>query len=429
MSTDVTRMSELLVGLTNVRLLDVTETHGGDRLEVTIETSDQRPFCRTCGTRAMIKERPTVRLVDLPSFGRPVRLRFRKHRFGCCGTWTEQRDDIAAARQVLTRRAGLWATFQVGKTGRAVADVAAELGCDWHTVNDTVIAYGEALLDADIERIGTVTAVGLDETAFARMGRYRRIQWATTITDTAGRRLLDVVPGRGGTPIVEWFQARSDEWLTRVVWACLDLSGGYRKVFNTVIPHAEHVADPFHVVRLANQALDEVRRRVQNATLGHRGRKTDPLYRCRRLLTMAEERHTNTSNTKLRGLLDAGDPDGEVRDAWFAKECVRDIYTHADSETAAAWITRLGADLNAESVSPETRRLGRTLQRWATPIGNWHRSGLSNAATEGANNLIKRVKRVGFGFRSFRNYRIRILLYAGRPNWDLLTTINPAQIR
>jgi len=201
LSTDVTRMSELLVGLVNVRLLDVTEsTDISGPLDVTIETTDPRPFCTTCGTLATIKERPMVRLVDLASFGRPVKLWFRKRRYRCCGTWTEQRHDIASPRQVMTRRAGIWATIQVGKTGRAVSDVAAELGCDWHTVNDTVIAFGEALLEADTERIGTVTAVGLDETAFAKTGRYRRIQWATTITDTANRRLLDVVPGRGGAP-------------------------------------------------------------------------------------------------------------------------------------------------------------------------------------------------------------------------------------
>jgi transposase len=117
-----------------------------------------------------------------------------------------------------------------------------------------------------------------------------------------------------------------------------------------------------------------------------------------------------------------------VYDAWIAKECVRDIYTHHDPHTATAWVTRLGADLQLER-PPEVQSLGRTIQRWAGHIAAWHASGITNAATEGANNLIKRIKRIGFGFRSFRNYRTRILLYAGRPNWTLLDTITPAQIR
>jgi transposase len=81
------------------------------------------------------------------------------------------------------------------------------------------------------------------------------------------------------------------------------------------VPHAAQVADPFHVVRLGNTALDEVRRRVQNQTLGHRGRKHDPLYRARKLLVSASENITDSGRVRLRGLLDAGDPYGEVRDA------------------------------------------------------------------------------------------------------------------
>lgn len=50
---------------------------------------------------------------------------------------------------------------------------------------------------------------------------------------------------------------------------------------------------------------------------------------------------------------------------------------------------------------------------------------MSNGPTEAVNNLIKTIKRIGFGFRSFAHYRIRVLLYAGRPNWDLLPTVTP----
>jgi transposase len=73
----------------------------------------------------------------------------------------------------------------------------------------------------------------------------------------------------------------------------------------------------------------------------------------------------------------------------------------------------------------EVQRLGRTLQRWKTQILAWHDCHHTNGPTESMNNLSKRVKRVAFGFRSFTNYRIRALLYAGKPNWTLLATINP----
>ena len=108
-----------------------------------------------------------------------------------------------------------------------------------------------------------------------------------------------------------------------------------------MLPDATQVADPFHVVRLANQALDECRRRVQNETLGHRGRKTDPLYRCRRRLVMAGERLSVDGRDKLLGLLAAGDPKREVWFAWNAKEVVRQIYDHTDDQLAVAWVDEI----------------------------------------------------------------------------------------
>ena len=71
------------------------------------------------------------------------------------------------------------------------------------------------------------------------------------------------------------------------------------------------------------------------------------------------------------------------------------------------------------------RSLSRTLKRWRNEIIGWHKLHITNGPTEAMNNLAKRVKRVAFGFRSFRNYRVRALLYAGKPNWDLLATITP----
>ena len=70
------------------------------------------------------------------------------------------------------------------------------------------------------------------------------------------------------------------------------------------------------------------------------------------------------------------------------------------------------------------------LKNWRDEIIAWHKIQISNGPTEGAlqiraNNLIKRVKRVAFGFRSFRNFRVRVLLYAGRPDWSKLAGITP----
>ena len=104
---------------------------------------------------------------------------------------------------------------------------------------------------------------------------------------------------------------------------------------------------------------------------------------------------------------------------------MRQIYDHTDGQLAAEWVDEIGRDFTDENMPFEVRRLGRTIKRWRDQIVAWHRAHVSNGPTEAVNNLIKRVKRVAFGFKRFRNYRIRTLLYAGKPNWDLLPTLTP----
>ena len=311
-------------------------------------------------------------------------VRWRKRRWVCrdsecaVGSFVEQDPGIGPRRALLTSRAARWVTGQVGQLGRPVQEVAAELGCAWHTVNREVSRWGEALLEADTDRVGKVEAVGVDETLFWRRGRWRIPQWCTSVVDVGGRQLLDIVVGRTAESAEAWFRSQSQEWLDGILWAVLDLSGPCRKAYDRVLPSALQVADPFHVVRLANQRLDEVRRRVQNETLGHRGRKGDPLYRIRRLLTAASERISDRGRSRLRGLLDAGDPHGEVRTAWHAKETVRSIYGIDSTALALRYTLDLADTLQDESCPPELNRLGRTIARWTPQITNWHISHVTN---------------------------------------------------
>lgn len=103
----------------------------------------------------------------------------------------------------MTDRAGRWATEQVGRWGRTLNEIAVEIGCDWHSINDTVIAYGTALVDYDPDRIGAVTALGLDETLFARLGSWRRQAWSTSIVDMGAGQLLDVIAGKSAAGACE----------------------------------------------------------------------------------------------------------------------------------------------------------------------------------------------------------------------------------
>ena len=273
------------------------------------------------------------------------------------------------------------------------------------------------------------TAVGLDETLFARDGPFRRQLWSTQIVDVRRGQLLDVVPGRDSVGAVRLVRRPARGVAGRDRLGDAGSVGVLRSVFDTMLPDAVQVADPFHVVRLANQALDECRRRVQNETLGHRGRKTDPLYRCRRRLVMAGERLSDDGHERWSACSPPATRKGEVRFAWNAKEVVRQIYDHTDPQLAASGSTRSCV------TSPTPRCRSRCAGSAAPSAAGATRSSPGtaptsrNGPTEAVNNLVKRVKRVAFGFRRFRHYRIRSLLYAGKPNWALLNTLTPPEIR
>ena len=435
MECNPTRMCELLVGLPEVAVLGVDDAGGGEPVRVRVASLLDQGWCRLCGVKARLKDRSEVSHVDLPCFGRPTRLVWSKPRWSCpaaecpAGSWTITDERIAWPRAALTDRAARWVTVQVGRLGRSVLEVADELGCDWHTVSNAVVAYGTALLDADTDRVGEVEALGLDETLFFKEGERHHKKWCTSIVDAGGNgrktKLIEVIEGRTAKVVSEWIDAQPEPWRKAIRWGVLDMSGPYRKVFNDSLGHATQIADPFHVVKHANEKLDECRRRVQNETLGHRGRKDDPLYRGRRLFTKAHERLDEDGEAKLLGLLEAGDPKGEVRMTWHAKETVRQIYAFDDHARATEFVDELIDDMADTTMPVEVQSLSRTLTRWRSQILAWHQAKVSNGPTEAINNLIKRVKRVGFGLRRFDHYRIRVLLYAGRPNWDLLATITP----
>ena len=429
MAVDLTRALSLIVGLgPGVAVLDVRGRRGGP-LEVEIELT-RRPCCAGCGEPVWVHGTSKAKMADLPVFGRPVRLVWNKHRWRCphgscaVGTFTDQEPAIAPPRGRMTARAARWATRRAG-VGRAIKEIAAELGCNWHTAMAAVHRWGRALLEADAGRVDGVTALGLDEILMFRRGRYRDKHWGTTIVDARVGKLLDIVPGKRADGATRWIRRRTSLWRQQVCWGVMDLSGPYRKTFTDALPKAIQVADPFHVVKLANSVIDDVRRRVQNETTGGRGTKHDALYRIRRLLLKAHERVTERGEAKLRGLLAAGDPHGEVRDAWHAKETVRIIYRIGDHELAVEALDELSRDLRDETYSSELNRLGRTLHTWREPITNWHRSRVTNGPTEAANNLAKLIKRVSFGITNFDHYRIRVLLYAGKPDWTLLDTLTP----
>jgi transposase len=442
------RLDAALLGLDG--FVVVTTAEVGGELELLVETTADLVGCPACGAVARAKDRRPTWVRDLPLAGRPVVLCWWK-RVWCCPhplcevkTWTERHPAIAP-RACLTERARRWAFEQVGERDAAVSRIAGQLGVAWWTVMDQVIDRGTPLVEdparldpalRDSAQASTspsvtapvsalvsapVRAVGVDETAFLRATGTHPTLFATGIADlTPGRpaRLLEVVEGRSGTVLAQWLAERSEQWKAGVRTASLDPFRGYATALSTQLPDAVRVLDPFHVVRLGLACLDEVRRRVQQDTLGHRGRARDPLYNIRRLLRRRRDRLGPKAWARLQAGLLAGDSTGEVTLAWTVAQDLMALYQLADPADARRRAEALIADLRGCPI-PELARLGRTLHAWRHELcAHFEHPTVSNGPTENLNLKIKNTKRIARGYRKFAHYRLRLLLNHGRIRED-----------
>lgn len=415
---EATGLAEALLGLDGFRVLEVIKAP--DEVIITVETTADLVGCWGCGVRAESQDRVAIQIRDLACFGRPARLVWNKRRWRCreplcdAKTWTELSEHVDT-QAVITHRAGVEACRQVGELARPVSTVAAEFGVCWWTVMNAVIEHGTRLVD-DPDRVGPVRQLGVDETAFLKANRFHSTVYATGLVDLQARIVIDMVKGNSAADLRGWTSNADPAWLAGIEVVATDLAESFRAGLSPHLDHAQRVADPFHVVRVGNRCLDKVRRRVQNETLGHRGRKPDPLYKIRKLLLTGAERVNEQGQDRVLLGLRAGDPNNEVLGAWLAKESVRDVYLATNRVQAELLLDKAIIGCLTDTV-PEIRSLGRTLKSWRSEILAHHDTGASNGPTEGLNLCVKKVKRAGHGFRTFEHYRLRVLLHTGGITW------------
>jgi transposase len=397
-------VTQALSGLDEFRVLTAVEV--GDELHVTVETARSEAPCPGCGTfSARVKQRVVQRVRDGRSFERSTVLWWRKRRFRCntprCqASFTEATEQVPRRARVTTRLRDA-----MGRAGqaRSTAEVAASYRVSWTTAWRAVTTVAEAVL---ADRPVSPRRLGLDETTFRRPQRF-----ATGLIDLDTGRVWDLVAGRSRTVVAQRLSLLDDTARAAITDIVIDPFAGYKAAVRDRVPGARRTADRFHIVRLANKALTDVRCRRQQELTAHRGRKTDPFYRARRDLLRSRHRLTDRHVTRLQAAF-AADPADELYCAWVAKEALADLYREPNRRSAAKaldeWRTLFGG-----SGIPELARLATTLGRWSEEILNYFDSRLTNGRTEGRNLTIKTVKRSGHGFRNFDNYRLRVLYRCG----------------
>lgn len=385
--------------------------------------TDRDPFCRGCGTEGTPRGTVTRRLAHVPLGWRPTTLLVRVRRFGCdtCGTvWREDTTSAAEPRAKLTRAAVRWALEAVVCQHLPVARVAESLDVSWHAANDAILAEGQRLLIDDPSRFDGVTTIGVDE----HVWRHTRLgdKYVTVIIDLtpisqeAGpARLLDMVPGRSKQVFKQWLKARPKDWRDGIDVVAMDGFSGFKTASVEELPEAVEVMDPFHVVKLAGDALDEVRRRIQQETTGHRGRATDPLYRARRTLHTGADLLTAKQQERIVGLFaDANFTAVEV--TWAVYQDIVSAYRTNDGNEGKKLLQSVIDDLttNLPTGLVELKRLGRTLKRRAADVlAFFTRPGTSNGPTEAINGRLEHLRGSALGFRNLTHYIARCLLESG----------------
>jgi transposase len=404
----------------------------GQRLEpghavLACRVTELDQWCRRCGCEGTARDTVTRQLAHEPLGWRPTTLLVTVRRYRCSGcghVWRQDTSKAAEARARLSRRGLRWALEGIVCQHLTVARVAEGLGVSWNTANDAVLTEGKRALIDRPGRFEGVQVLGVDEHVWRHTRRGDK--YVTVIIDLTGirdgsgpARLLDMVEGRSKQAFKAWLADRKESWRDGVEVVAMDGFTGFKTATTEELPDAVTVMDPFHVVRLAGDALDRCRRRVQEDTCGNRGRTGDPLYAARRTLHTGADLLTDKQKTRLAELFDSdthGDAHVEVEATWGIYQRMIAAYREPDRAKGRELMSRL-----IESVShgvpkalSEVRTLGRTLnKRLADVLAYFDRPGTSNGPTEAINGRLEHLRGSALGFRNLTNYIARSLLETG----------------
>ena len=421
----------LLFALPDFRVLDVTLGPDGGR-RVLVESVADEGGCPACGVlSALIKDRPTSRVRDLPHGSVPLVVWVGKRRFACIEVGCERRSFTETSAQLpararVTTRLKVKVCAAVTKTNRAVSEVAKDHGIAWGTVHRILVKAAADLLG----QAAPTTMIGIDETR-ARSVRWiqegieatstwrRSDPWMTSIVDLDRSHpggIIGLAAGRSGACVEGWIALQSEEFRAAVKVVAIDPSAPYASGIRRALPEARIVLDHFHLVMLGNAMVTDVRQRVLREQQGRRGMKVDPAWAHRRLLLRNGDELSAKALTRLRTVFATDDPTNEISAAWACKEFLRQLLAangptrYSRHETAHRRTRFLAACVTADM--PETTRLAPTIEKWWPEIEGFLELGVTNARTEGCNRVIKQIKRVACGFRNQANYQRRIMLHS-----------------
>lgn len=237
-------------------------------------------------------------------------------------------------------------------------------------------------------------AIGIDEHSFKRRKHYGGTEFACLLVNHIRKKPIELVEGKTGAALDS--QLAHIPGRENVQWVTLDLCDTFKSWCRRTFPQAQMVADPFHVLRLLTPEINRTRKEITG------DRRTLKIRR-----TILKNRNNLAYEEKLE--LDrflSFHP--RLEELYYWKEKLYRLYRTRGYDRAKEALYFM-LDEMASSQSPAILRLRKTLQKWAKEILAHFLCGLTNARVEGFNNVAKTIKKQAYGFRSFKNYRLRVL--------------------
>src|SRR5271154_3811743 len=321
----VTDGTTLLFGLPGVWVGRVERWADGTRVVHAVTASEAAAACPSCGVvSTSVKARVTTSPRDIPYGQGRIILRWDKTRWRCREDYCERGSFTEAIAQVpprarTTGRLRTQIGAAIGAAARSVAEVAASHSVSWPTAHRAFITHAEALLSEPVP----TPVLGIDETRRGKprwerceqTRRWVRVDpWDTGFVDLAGSQgLLGQREGRTGATVIDWLSQRSDEFRDTIEFVAIGPAAVYASAIRTpgLLSNAAIVVDHFHLVKLGNDALTKVRRRITWELRDHRGRKLDPEWANRRRLLRARERLSHNSFARMWNTIIDEDPSAQ----------------------------------------------------------------------------------------------------------------------
>lgn len=389
-------------GLDDLGLTVVGQRLEPDQAVLACRVSKPDAWCHRCGCQGTPRDTVVRRLAHTPIGWRPTLLEVTVRRYRCdeCAhVWRQDMTKAAAPRAKISRGGLAWTLEGIVVQHLSVSRVAQGLGVAWNTANNAILTEGRHHLINNPTRFDGVRVLGVDE----HVWRHTRHgdKYVTVIIDltpvrdrTGPARLLDMVEGRSKHVFATWLKNRPAQWRQGVDVVAMDGFTGFKTATAEELPGAVAVMDPFHVVRLASDALDQCRRRVQVAIHGRRGRKYDPLYQARRTLLTGQDLLTTRQHARLRALF-ASEEHREVKQAWRVYQRLVHAYRQKKRDRGRTQLTNLITKLTSstDNLPVEIARLGQTLKKRADDIlAYFDHPRTSNGPTEALNGRLEHLR-------------------------------------